>query len=50
MPDFKYAKGRIVESLQFISIEIKEFDEDYASKTWVKNILKKDFIKLLKNI
>ncbi len=34
MPEFKYAKGRIVESLQFISTEMKEFDEDYASKTW----------------
>ncbi len=34
MPEFKYAKGRIVESLQFISAEIREFDEDYASKTW----------------
>lgn len=34
MPEFKYAKGRIVESLQFISGEIKEFDEDYASKKW----------------
>ena len=33
MPEFKYAQGRIVESLQFISTEIKEFDEDYASKT-----------------
>ena len=34
MPEFKYAKGRIAESLQFISSEIKEFDDDYASKTW----------------
>lgn len=34
MPEFKCAKGRIVESLQFISGEIKEFDEDYASKKW----------------
>ena len=34
MPEFKYAKGRITESLQFISIEMKEFDEDYTSKTW----------------
>jgi len=34
MPEFKYAKGRIIESLQFISTEMKEFDEDYTSKTW----------------
>jgi uncharacterized protein YutE (UPF0331/DUF86 family) len=34
MPEFKYAKGRITESLQFIAIELKEFEQDYASKTW----------------
>lgn len=34
MPEFKYAKGRIIESLQFIGSEMKEFDEDYASKGW----------------
>lgn len=34
MPEFKYAKGRIIESLQFISEEIKEFETDYASKNW----------------
>lgn len=34
MPEFRYAVGRIIESLQFISQEIKEFDEDYVSKTW----------------
>src|SRR3989338_5595197 len=34
MPDFKYAKGRIIESLQFIAEEIKEFDQEYASKAW----------------
>ena len=34
MPEFKYAKGRIIESLQFIGNEMKEFDEDYASKGW----------------
>ena len=33
MPQFRYAKGRIVESLQFISTEIKEFEDDYASKS-----------------
>lgn len=34
MPEFKYAKGRIAESLQFIASEVKEFEEDYSSKTW----------------
>lgn len=34
MPEFSYAKGRIPESLQFITTEIKEFEDDYSSKTW----------------
>ena len=34
MPEFKYAKGRVVESLQYIATELKEFEQDYASKTW----------------
>jgi len=34
MPEFKYAKGRITESLQFIASEMKEFDAEYANKTW----------------
>lgn len=34
MPEFKYAKGRIADSLQFITNEIKEFEQDYSSKTW----------------
>ncbi|OQX88009.1 MAG: hypothetical protein B6D55_01600 [Candidatus Omnitrophica bacterium 4484_70.2] len=33
MPEFKYAQGRISESLQFISQEIKEFEQDYILKT-----------------
>lgn len=33
MPEFKYAKGRISESLQFIAGELKEFDNDYSSRT-----------------
>ncbi len=33
MPEFKYAKGRIADSLQFITGEIKEFEQDYSSKT-----------------
>lgn len=34
MPEFKYAKGRISESLQFIAIEMKEFEQEYSTKTW----------------
>ena len=33
MPEFKYARGRIGESLQFITEEIKEFESEYANKT-----------------
>jgi len=34
VPEYHYAKGRIAESIQFISEEMKEFDKEYASKTW----------------
>jgi len=34
VPEFTYAKGRIAESIQFISVEMKEFETEYASKTW----------------
>ncbi|MDI6735199.1 MAG: DUF86 domain-containing protein [bacterium] len=34
MAKFDYAKGRIVESLQFISDEMKEFETEYGNKTW----------------
>lgn len=34
MPDYNYAKGRIADSLQFITSEIREFEEDYISKSW----------------
>jgi len=34
MPDFRYAQGRIPETVAFISEEIREFDADYAEKTW----------------
>lgn len=33
MPEFFYAKGRINESLQYISGEMKEFESDYSEKT-----------------
>ena len=34
MPEYRYAKGRIAESVKFISEEMKEFDSEYSSKTW----------------
>ncbi len=34
MQRFEYAKGRISESLQFISQEMMEFETEYANKTW----------------
>lgn len=34
MPEFYYAKGRISESLAYISKEMEEFESDYLKKTW----------------
>lgn len=34
MPEFRYAKGRILESLAFITKEMNEFEAEYMSKTW----------------
>jgi uncharacterized protein YutE (UPF0331/DUF86 family) len=34
MPEFKYAKGRVAESIQYLSEEIREFESEYADKTW----------------
>lgn len=33
MPEFKYAKGRIADSIRFISAEMKEFEEEYSPIT-----------------
>ncbi len=33
MPEFSYARGRIEESVQFLSGEIREFQSDYTNKT-----------------
>src|SRR4030043_1071799 len=33
MPEFQYAKGRVAETIQYISEEMKEFNAEYASKT-----------------
>lgn len=35
MPEFRYARGRIGDSLQYISEEMKEFDTEYSEKTWI---------------
>lgn len=34
MPEYTYAKGRIPETVQFISKEMGEFEADYAQLTW----------------
>lgn len=34
MPEFTYAKGRVSESIQYLSEEIREFESEYADKTW----------------
>ena len=36
MPELQYARGRIAESLTFISEEMQEFQEDYAQRTWLE--------------
>ena len=34
MVEFRYARGRLIDSIRFISEEMKEFQEEYAEKTW----------------
>ncbi len=34
MPEFTYAKGRVSESIQYLSEEIREFESEYADKIW----------------
>lgn len=34
MPEFSYARGRIVDSIRYLSEEMKEFQNDYADKSW----------------
>lgn len=34
MPEFDYARGRISESLEFITEEMREFKEEYSARTW----------------
>jgi uncharacterized protein YutE (UPF0331/DUF86 family) len=34
MPEFSYARGRILDSLRYLTEEMREFHDDYAAKTW----------------
>lgn len=34
MPEFRYARGRIMETIAFITKEMDEFESDYSLKTW----------------
>ena len=34
MVEFRYARGRLIDSIRFISEEMKEFQQEYAEKTW----------------
>ena len=34
MPELRYARGRIIESIQFITEEMVEFEKEYVVKTW----------------
>lgn len=34
MAEFRYARGRIAESVQYISEEMREFENDYADRSW----------------
>jgi len=34
VPEFKYAKGRILETIAFITKEMDEFESDYSIRTW----------------
>ena len=36
MSEYQYAKGRITESISFITEEIKEFNTDYSNKSWTE--------------
>ena len=47
MVKYKYAYGRIAESLKYISEEMKEFEQDYISKTWKEYKADKKLQKLM---
>ena len=33
MPEFRYAKGRILDSIRFITEEVKEFEKEYENRS-----------------
>ena len=33
MPEFRYARGRIIDSLRFITEEVKEFEKEYDKRS-----------------
>lgn len=47
MPEYSYAKGRISESIQYITEEIKEFETEYAMITWQEYTADKKLQKLI---
>ena len=47
MVDFHYAKGRIEESIDFITKEMEEFEKDYAAKDWKDYMQDKKLQKLM---
>ena len=34
MPEFRYADGRILESIRYMSEELMEFQKDYSGRSW----------------
>jgi len=36
VPEFRYAEGRIMETIAFITKEMDEFESDYSFKTWLE--------------
>jgi uncharacterized protein YutE (UPF0331/DUF86 family) len=47
VPDYSYARGRISESIQYITEEIEEFSTEYATKTWQEYTADKKLQKLI---
>jgi len=47
MPEFRYAGGRILESIQYMSEELTEFQNDYAGRTWKEYQADKKLQKLI---
>jgi uncharacterized protein YutE (UPF0331/DUF86 family) len=50
MPESQYAKGRISDSTQYISEELKEFDGEYSEQTWKDYQCNKKLQKLMDRI